>query len=92
MIDWTSIAWIVFMIGLAITSIIATKKLVPIIKKGLAEYFNELWIAAAVVGSIALGIISSIVIIGVIAEVGDIIKCLTFPEMYVFEYVSRLIQ
>jgi hypothetical protein len=38
--------------------------------------------------------IASVIIGGtiIICQILDIIKCLTFPEMYVFEYVSRLIQ
>jgi hypothetical protein len=91
----TSIAWMVLMISLSIGSIVATKKLAPTFKKGLekdARSYSCGWefgTAFAIVGLVMLNL-ATIIVVG--TQTMDIIKCLTFPEMYVFEYVSGLIQ
>ena len=92
----TSIVWMVIMIALSIGSIVATKKLTPIFKKKIEEdkkiYLGGDWdIAAgfAIAGLIIINLVS-LIVIG--KQTMDIIKCITFPEMYIFEYISSLIQ
>ncbi len=90
---WTSVFWIGFMIALTIASVIATKRLYPVFKKGVEkqDWLDCGWTVAsgfAVTGLIMLYIIAIIVIV---TQIIDIIKCTTFPEMYIFEYVQSVI-
>lgn len=90
---WTSVFWIVFMTVLTIAGAIVTKKLRPILQKGIEE---EDWdecgwstcyclnIAAMIVLCIATAIVLGV-------QIMDIIKCATFPEMYIVEYVKDII-
>lgn len=88
----TSIAWAVFDILILIAAAILIKKAGPKVIKG-AFYEEEVgWIFTFVFGGIGTGIAIVCALIDIGFQVGDIIKCLTFPEMYVFEYVSDLIQ
>ena len=92
----TSAALIVLMTLLSIASIVAAKKFTPMFKRGLAanarSYYDVGWEVGtifAITGLVALNLATIIV---VCVQIGDIIKCVTFPEMYIFEYVSNLIQ
>lgn len=90
---WTSVFWIGLMTVLTIASVIATKILRPIFKKGLKEqhYLDCGWSVAtgfAIAGLIVL-YAATIIVIGV--QIVDIIKCTTFPELYFFEYVQGII-
>ena len=93
----TSVVWMVIMVSLSIGSIVATKKLAPVFKKGMEEdrkccWGGEGWDIAAgfsIVGLIVINLIS-VIVVGV--QIMDIVKCLTFPEMYIFEYITALIQ
>ena len=90
----TSIVWMVIMILISIGSIVATKKLTPTFKKGLEEQdtYDMGWSVGtgfAITGLVILNL-TTIIVVG--TQIMDIIKCLTFPEMYIFEYISRLIQ
>lgn len=90
---WTSAAWIVFMLVLCLIAGIATKKLYPVFKKGIKNegYYECGWSMCAgfgIAGLIALGIVT-IIVVGL--QVHDIIQCIVFPEMYVFEYIQGLI-
>lgn len=94
----TSVAWIAVMLFLSIGSIITMKKLYPFFKKKIAEgtvsYCSvcqndwDVGLVLAIIGTIAINIVAVIVII---CQAFDIIKCLAFPEMYIFEYISKLI-
>ena len=90
----TSIAWMAIMILLSIGSIIATKKLTPTFKKGLKEQgtWDDGWTIATTLAIIGLVVLNLATIIVVGVQTMDIIKCTTFPEMYIFEYISMLIQ
>lgn len=90
---WTSAAWIVFMLVLCLIAGIATKKLYPVFKKGIEDqgYWEEGWTIGACFGIAGLVIIGIATILVVGFEVHDIIKCVVFPEMYVFEYIQGLI-
>lgn len=92
----TSIMWVVGMLLLSIGTIIAFKKFAPRFKEGIemnnASCSDIGWLIGtsfAITGFVGLNIISIAVII---VQIGDIIKCLTFPEMYIFEYISKFIQ
>lgn len=80
---WTSVAWIIFMIPVAVISIKYLKWFCKMIVDHDSEFFDDLRMAFSVVGLLAS-------IICVITQTMDIIKCVTFPEMFVFEYVQRL--
>ena len=80
---WTSVAWMIFMIPVAVISIKYLKWFCKMIVDHDDEFFDDLWLVFSVVGLLAS-------IICVIAQTMDIIKCVTFPEMFVFEYVQRL--
>lgn len=74
---WTSVAWMIFVAILLVLSIIGIKK-----------FIDDTWGELIVVPCAILGFIC---IACVMVQVMDIIKCLTFPEMFVFEYVQNLI-
>ena len=90
---WTSVMWIVVMTTMTIVSIPIIKRFAPMFKKGLEEqpWYEDGWywaIAFAVIGLAVLYVATFIVIV---VQVEDIVKCVTFPEMYIFEYVQRMI-
>ena len=83
---WTSVAWMVFAVVASIIWIVILRVYRSAIKNSLSNAGN--------LGIIAcLG--SMIIFIGTILTVGlqtfDIIKCVTFPEMFIFEYIQGLI-
>lgn len=91
---WTSVFYIVFMITLTIVSIIITKKLYPIFKRGLDSqgWADRGWSVAstfAIIGLVALYIATVIVIA---SQSIDIVKCTQFPELYIFEYIQAAIK
>lgn len=79
---WTSVAWIAFAVVLAVVSIIFA---VVTYKR-----FGDLGGAEVLtcLASIVCGFFA-VVIIGV--QVMDIIKCVTFPEMHIFEYIQYML-
>lgn len=94
----SSITWMIMTALLSIASIVATKKLVPIFKKGLEKNksrwcsdCNEGWVVATIFAIIGLAVINLATIIVWGMQIMDIIKCVVFPEMYVFEYVNALV-
>lgn len=91
---WTSVFWIVFMAALSIASAIATKKLIPVFKKGLDEqhYLDCGWNVATGFAIAGLVVIYGATIIVIGTQIVDIIKCTTFPEMYIFEYIQRVLK
>ena len=90
---WTSVFWIGIMFVLTIVSVIATKRLYPIFKKGIENqhYLDCGWTVGSGFAIAGLMILYFATIIVTGAQIIDIIKCTTFPEMYVFEYVQRII-
>lgn len=83
---WSSVAWMGIMVVLSIISIIFAivlrKKLLDSIGFGdgvmsvIYTLFIVIWIVTVIVVS---------------TQIFDIIKCYTFPEMFVFEYIKGLI-
>ena len=81
---WTSVAWLVFaFIAGIVALIIATR---PSVKEAI--YDGEPDALLYIVIIIVLGILS---IAGIITQISDIIKCVTLPEMYIFEYVQGVL-
>lgn len=92
----TSIAWIAIWLVVSICSIMATKKLTPIFKDKIEEDKNSYipsydWEVGAGFAIAGLVIINLITVMVVCTQIMDIIKCVTFPEMFVFEYVQKII-
>lgn len=90
----TSIVWIVIMALLSAGSIIAAKKLAPVFKRRIEESScrDNDWYIGAAFAIIGLVIINLTVFIVVVVQVMNIIQCVTFPEMYIVEYINTLIQ
>ena len=90
---WTSVFWIGFMIVLSIAGVIATKKLCPVFKEGLENqhYLDCVWDVATgfAIGGLVILYVTAVIVIG--AQIVDIIKCTTFPELYIVEYVQSII-
>lgn len=79
---WTSVAYIIF----AVLGIIAC---VVIIKQSIA-HFDDLDIFTMM--AISLGVVvGGVAVVKIGTEIMDIIKCVTFPELFVFEYIQNLI-
>lgn len=90
----TSIAWIVLMFVFSIASIVVTKKLAPTFNEGMKEdkkNYDCGWYVGAGFSIVGLIGLNSATIAVVFKQIMDIIQCITFPEMYVFEYISKLI-
>ena len=90
---WTSVAWMAIMLCLSIASIIATKAMLPRFKIGIENQksWEDGWTAARTFWCIGFAILNLATILVICTQIFDIVKCVTFPEMYVFEYVQRLI-
>lgn len=91
----TSIVWMVIMILISVASIVATKKFYPTFKDGwernARSYDDVGWQVGSVFAIIGIIVVnfSTICVLG--TQIMDIIKCTVFPEMYVFEYISKFI-
>ena len=83
---WTSVAWMTCMVLLSIISAVTLIVLRKQFKPALKEY--DLWPVLVILGCVCI-FMASIGVIG--QQIGDIIKCVTFPEMYIVEYVQGLI-
>jgi hypothetical protein len=83
---WTSIAWIGIMLALCIVWWIVTR----VYREPLRDSWDDgdLPGVFAVFFSIGIAIVTGCVIC---TQVFDIVRCITFPEMYVFEYIQGLI-
>ena len=82
---WTSVAWLVI-------SVIASIVIITIIKKN-KESLKET-ICNDMVGPLiffALLILSIACIAGIISQTMQIIKCVTFPELFIFEYIKNMV-
>ena len=90
----TSILGIIVALLVMIASVIATKKLYPVFKKGLEEddkYGNCGWWLGTVFAIVGLVIVNIISICELRQQINDVIKCIIFPEMYIFEYIQGII-
>lgn len=84
---WTSVAWIAFMLVLSIIAIILAKVLYKPIHDGFER--NDLWPIFTVISLTAVWVLS-VLVIG--TQIMDIIKCITFPELYIVEYIADMIE
>lgn len=84
---WSSVAWMAVMIlACAIWFIIAR-----VYRKPIKESYSE----AEILGTVAKGVtvflpLITFIVIGI--EIFDIIKCVTFPELTIVEYIQKLTQ
>ena len=81
---WTSVAWIV------ICAILSTIGIIIWSRESFKTKLYEVEVDAFVLSIITVTcwVVS---LVTVITQTMDIIKCVTFPEMYIFEYVQGLI-
>lgn len=81
---WTSVAWmaIAIVVGIAVIAISTRPN-----TKRLFTDVDPLCVPVTIL-LVILGIFS---ISGIISQTMDIIKCVTFPEMYIFEYIQTII-
>lgn len=91
----TSIAWMAIWLVFSICSIVTAKKLTPIFKSKIEEEkqkrYTSDWAFGAGLAITGIVIINLITVMVVCTQIMDIIKCVTFPEMFVFEYVQKII-
>jgi hypothetical protein len=92
----TSIAWVAIWLVVSICSVVVTKKFTPVFKKGIEEdkqrcRYTSDWEFGAGIAITGIVIINLVTVIVICTQIMDIIKCVTFPEMFVFEYVQRII-
>jgi hypothetical protein len=81
---WTSVAWLVI-------SVVATIVMIAIIKKNRESLKEN--ISDEVFGSlilIGLLMLFGACAAGIISQTMQIIKCITFPELFVFEYIKNM--
>lgn len=83
---WSSVAWIGIMTILSIVSIIVTVRC-KLFSGDFLDNF-DVFGCFIICGLIILWV-ASVICIGI--QLFDIIKCVTFPEMFVFEYIQNLI-
>ena len=91
----TSAMWLILAIAMAIIAILLTKKFYPVFREGLKNDKKNYTCGWEIATPFAIcGLIGLCIVIIAIAttQIEDIIKCIIFPEMYVFEYVSNLIK
>ena len=80
---WTSVAWMVFMLIPVIAWVI-------FLKKTWADKHDDSDYAIPVEMCSVFG--SGIVLMVFITQTMDIIKCVTFPELFVYEYILNFIE
>lgn len=91
---WTSVAWMAVFAILTVVVFVLVKKFTPIFKAGCNQSSIskscdwEFASGLCVFGIIIFAIVASIVFV---TQIMDIVKCVTFPEMYIFEYVKDLL-
>lgn len=81
---WSSVAWIA-MCAIAIVVII-----VVLTRPSVKELISDFDIECAFLIAFAI-VFGGASVAAIICNIMDIIKCVTFPEMYVFEYVQGVI-
>jgi hypothetical protein len=80
---WTSVAWIVFSLMIAIADVVVLKKTWP------KHHNDEDYAIPALMFTILM---PTAIIATILIQTMDIIKCITFPEMFVYEYVMNFIE
>ena len=81
---WSSVAWLVFSIVGLVASIAYIKWFAKMIVDNEPEFLD--------IAMVTIGIIVAFAsVIGIGTQIFDIIKCITFPEMHIFEYIQGLL-
>jgi hypothetical protein len=81
---WSSVAWIAMAVVALISLIVLISR--PSVQEAIGDgCFDGMF---AITGLILFGVAC---IVGIITQTMDIIKCVTFPEMHIFEYIQRVI-
>lgn len=80
---WTSVASLVMLTAVLIVPCMLIKKH----KRSLMGFDEYIFIPIGMFGTIG----GAVIIAGIVTQIMDIIKCLTFPELYIFEYIQNLI-
>ena len=91
---WSSVAWMGIMLLLCLLSFVGIKKFTPVFKNGLERdrrVYDIGWSIASTFAVIGLCVLYLATIIVIGNQIIDIIKCVTFPEMFIFEYVQGVI-
>ena len=82
---WTSVAWLAISVVTALSAIIIIKKHKEPFKECISDdVFGPLL-------GIALGLLFIVCAAGIISQTMQIIKCVTFPELFIFEYVKNMV-
>jgi hypothetical protein len=93
---WRSAASMVSMVFWTVVSIILTKKFYPTFKRGWEEnsrsYCDVGWEVASVLAMIFLACLWLGTVICINVNTVQIIKCITFPELFVLEYIQDLLK
>lgn len=91
---WSSVAWMAIMVALCLISIVCIKKLTPVFKRGIENQgrWDTDWSMASIfaIAGLCVLYLATILVIG--TQIMDIVKCCTFPEMFMYEYVQDLIK
>lgn len=82
---WTSVAWLVIMTVTLLAGVIIIKK--HQLVSSLIDSLEEI----SIVVFVCLFFIFGACICGVIDQIMDIIKCVTFPELFIFEYLKNML-
>lgn len=81
---WTSVAWMAIVVVLAGIGVVIWS--IKSVKEGRRDFSEgSIVISTVVVFCWVVGLAV------IIFQIMDIIKCVTFPEMYIFEYVQRIV-
>jgi len=83
---WTSVAWMAIMSVVVIVCLVINRVYRSTIKESLKE-FNLL--GQLVIFGHVIVWMAATAVIG--TQIFDIIKCITFPEMFVFEYIQAVL-
>lgn len=82
---WTSVAWLVISVMVTLAMVIIIKKNKESLKETMSDDFFGVFIF------IGLGLISIACVAGIISQTMQIIKCITFPELFIFEYIKHML-
>lgn len=83
---WSSVAWIGIMMVASVISIIITVRY-KVFSEDIIDAFDIIG-CFIIIGLIGLWV-CTVICIGV--QIFDIIKCNTFPELYIFEYIQTMV-
>lgn len=81
---WTSVAWLTILLVGFLVAILLIRKC----WRNSNSFDHEVILG---IGIPVGGTLGSLGIAAIISQIMDIIKCVTFPEMYIFEYIQNMI-